>query len=59
MTFVGDDNDHQTLFCFNIKDLFTVLGWRCSYAWSANTTMSWFNAQKIYILRAAPAVLSM
>ncbi len=28
MTFVGGDSDHQTLFYFTIKELFTVLGWR-------------------------------
>jgi len=30
MMFVGGDGDHYTLFYFNIKELFTVLGWRCS-----------------------------
>jgi hypothetical protein len=30
MMFVGGDSDHQTVLYFNIKELFTVLGWRCS-----------------------------
>jgi hypothetical protein len=30
MTFVGGDSDHYTLFYFNIKELFTIFGWRCS-----------------------------
>ncbi len=31
MTFVGGDSHHHTLFYFNIEELFTVLGWTCSY----------------------------
>jgi hypothetical protein len=30
MMFMGGDYDHKTLFYFNIKELFSVLGWRCS-----------------------------
>jgi hypothetical protein len=30
MTFVGGDSNHQTVLCSTIKELFTVLGWRCS-----------------------------
>jgi hypothetical protein len=28
--FVARDSDHKTLLYFSIKELFTVLGWRCS-----------------------------
>jgi hypothetical protein len=30
MTFVGGDNDHYTLFYFDVEEFFTVLG--CRYA---------------------------
>jgi hypothetical protein len=30
MTFVGGDSDHSTVFYAKIKELFTVLEWRCS-----------------------------
>jgi hypothetical protein len=30
MTLVGGDIDRYTLLYFNIMELFTVLGWRCS-----------------------------
>jgi hypothetical protein len=30
MAFVGGDSDHEMVFDSKIKDLFTVLGWRCS-----------------------------
>jgi hypothetical protein len=35
MMFVGGDSDHSTVFYSNIKELFTVLGWRRSLSSSA------------------------
>jgi hypothetical protein len=30
MTFAGVDSHHKTIFYSKIKQLFTLLGWRCS-----------------------------
>jgi hypothetical protein len=40
---VGGDSDHEMVFDSKIKDLFTVLGWRCS-----NRTLGFCNNAIIF-----------
>jgi hypothetical protein len=41
MTFVGGDSDYYTVFYPKIKELFTILGWRCSKDFQISRGLLW------------------